>query len=184
LGAGLGLLLARGLSEGLVAFLNNADNPTVVLLKQDLRVFGFTTAIAVLTCMLFGLAPALRATRVAPASAMRASGRGLTAGRGRFSLRRGLVVVQVALSMVLLVGALLFVRSLQKLLLVDVGFRPEGVTGVYLDMSRAHFSKERLPLVHRELLDRLRARPGVTSAAEVNLIPVSGSGWNNSVYAD
>jgi putative ABC transport system permease protein len=124
----------------------------------------------------------LRATRIAPASAMRAGGRGLTAGRDRFSLRRGLVVVQVALSMVLLFGALLFVRSLQKLLLVDTGFRPEGVVAVNLDFSRAKFAKERRALLHRDLLERLRSTPGVISAAEVNIVPVSGSGWNESTY--
>ena len=184
LGAGVGLLLARVLSQTLVAFLNTADSPTVVFLKQDMRVFGFTTAIAVVTCALFGLAPALRATRVQPASAMRAGGRGLTAGRERFSLRRTLVVAQVSLSLVLLVGALLFVRSLQKLLMADVGFRPEGIVGVYLDLSRAHYPKERLPVVQRELMDRLRARPGVTGVSEVYITPISGSGWNGTVYPE
>ena len=85
-------------------------------LEFDWRMSGFTAAMAIVACLLFGLAPALRATQVAPASVMRASGRGLTAGREKFSLRRALVVTQVAMSLVLLAGALLFVRSLQKLL--------------------------------------------------------------------
>src|SRR5262249_46653704 len=99
LGAALGLLLGQTLSQALAAFLNTPDDPTFLVLSQDFRVFAFTTFVAVLTCILFGLAPALRATRVQPASAMRAGGRGLTAGRERFSLRRTLVVAQVALSM-------------------------------------------------------------------------------------
>jgi predicted permease len=184
LGAALGLLLAQTLSQALAAFLNTPDDPTFLMLSQDLRVFGFTTAVAVLTCILFGLTPALRATRVQPASAMRAGGRGLTAGRERFSLRRTLVVAQVAMSMVLLVGALLFVRSLQKLLLADVGFRPDGAVTVSLDLSRTHFAKERIPVVHRELLDRLRALPGVTDAGEVYIVPVGGNGWNGTVYPE
>jgi len=184
LGAGLGLLLAKALSQTLAAFLNTTDDPTFLVLNQDLRVFGFIAGIAVLTCILFGLAPALRATRVQPASAMRASGRGLTAGRERFSLRRGLVVAQVALSMVLLVGALLFVRSLQKLMAANIGFRPDGVVTVNFDLARAHFSKERLAQVHLQLLRQVRAYPGVKDAAEVYITPVSGSGWNNRVYAD
>ena len=112
----LGALLAQALSRGLVAFLSGPNNQVFVGLGLDLRVLAFTAAVAVGTCLLFGLLPALRATRIAPASAMRAGGRGLTAGRERFGLRRLLVVAQVSLSLVLLVGALLFVRSLQKLL--------------------------------------------------------------------
>ena len=123
-GAALGVMLASALSRGLIAFLTTQGNPLFVGLGIDWRVLAFTTGMAFGTCILFGLAPALRATRVAPASVMRSSGRGLTAGRERFSLRRVLVVAQVAMSLVLLAGALLFVRSLQKLLAVDTGFRP------------------------------------------------------------
>ena len=100
---------------------------------------GFTAAMAVGTCLLFGLLPALRATRIAPAAAMRAGGRGTTAGRERYGLRRALVTAQVALSLVLLVGALLFVRSLQKLLDVQPGFRPEGIVAVNVDISPANY---------------------------------------------
>jgi predicted permease len=147
-------------------------------------VLSFTAAVAVGTCLLFGLLPALRATRIAPASAMRAGGRGLTAGRERFGLRRALVVAQVSLSLVLLVGALLFMRSLQKLLAVDAGFRAEGLTTIDLDLRPAHYAKERLPLVYRDLLDRLRSTPGVVSAAQVLLPPVSGGGWDEYTWAD
>ena len=128
-GTALGALAAQALSRGLVAFLSSPNDPVFVGLGFDFRVLAFTAAVAAGTCLLFGLLPALRATRVAPASAMRAGGRGLTAGRERFTLRRALVVAQVSLSLVLLVGALLFVRSLQKLLAVDAGFRPAGDYG-------------------------------------------------------
>jgi putative ABC transport system permease protein len=183
-GTVLGALLAQALSRGLVAFLSGPDNPVFVGLGLDLRVLAFTAAVAVTTCLLFGLLPALRATRITPASAMRAGGRGLTAGRERFGLRRLLVVAQVSLSLVLLVGALLFVRSLQKLLNVNAGFRAEGITIVDLDLRPAHYAKDRLRMVHRDLLDRFRATPGVISAAQVNLTPVSGSGWDENTFAD
>ena len=127
---------------------------------MDWRVLGFTAAMAIVTCVLFGLVPALRATRVAPASVMRASGRGLTAGRERFSLRRGLVVAQVAMSLVLLAGALLFVRSLQKLLAVDPGFRPEGIVAVNVDYRAAHYPSARITEVRRQTLARLWNVPG------------------------
>jgi putative ABC transport system permease protein len=183
-GAALGALLAQGLSRALVAFLTTPRNSLVVGLPLDLRVFGFMMGVAILTCLLFGLAPAVRATSIAPASAMRSGGRGLTSGRERFGLRRALVVGQISLSLVLLVGALLFVRSLQKLLDVDTGFRPEGIVGVNLDLRQAHYSKERLPQVYREILERLRTRTGANSAAQVGWTPVSGSGWDENTWAD
>jgi hypothetical protein len=145
---------------------------------------GFTAAMALGTCLLFGLLPAIRATRIAPAAAMRAGGRGLTAGRERFSLRRALVVTQVSLSLVLLVGALLFVRSLQKLLTTDVGFRPEGIVSVDFDLSQPKYPKDRIRLVCRDLLEQLRTLPGVLSAAEVGFTPVSGSGWDQRAWAE
>jgi predicted permease len=172
------------LSRGLVAFLSTPNSRLFVGLGIDGRVLGFTAAIAVATCLLFGLLPAIRATGIAPSVAMRSGARGLSAGRERFSLRRVLVTGQVALSLVLLVGALLFVRSLQKLLSVDPGFRPEGIVAVDLDLRQPHYAKERIPMVYRNLLDRLAAQPGVISAAKVQMTPVSGSGWNERVQAD
>ena len=181
LGSALGALLAQALSRGLVAFLSTPDSSLFLRLGWDGRVLGFTAAIAIGTCLLFGLLPALRATRIAPSAAMRSGGRGLSAGRERFSLRRMLVTGQVALSLVLLVGALLFVRSLQKLLSVDPGFRAEGIVAVNLDLRGAQYAKQRFPAVYRSLLDRLGAQPGVLSAAQVGFTPVSGSGWNEMV---
>ncbi|MEX2261305.1 MAG: ABC transporter permease [Bryobacteraceae bacterium] len=183
-GAVLGAGLSQVLSRGLVAFLSTANNRLFVGLAVDWVVLGFTAALAMLTCLLFGLAPALRATRLQPASAMRAGGRGMTAGRERFSLRRTLVATQVALSLVLLVGALLFVRSLHNLLTTDPGFKAEGVVTVSIDFSRAQYPKERRPAVYRELHDRLSTLPGVVAAAQVGFTPVSGSGWNNDVGPD
>ncbi len=183
-GTALGALLAQGLSRALIAFLTTRGNSLFVGLELDFRVLGFMAAVSLLTCLLFGLAPAIRATNVAPASAMRAGGRGLTAGRERFSLRRALVVAQVSLSLVLLVGAFLFVRSLQKLLDIDPGFRPEGIVAVSVDLRPAHYSKQRLPQIYHELLDRLRTRTGAGFAAQVAWTPVSGSGWDENTWAD
>jgi putative ABC transport system permease protein len=183
-GAALGAALAMLLSRGLIAFLTTQENRMFVGLGIDWSVLGFTAAMAVLTCVLFGLAPALRATQVAPASVMRASGRGLTAGREKFSLRRMLVVAQVAMSLVLLAGALLFVRSLQKLLAVDPGFRPEGIVAVSVDYHTAHFPKDRILDMRRQTLEKLRTRTGAIAAGEVGMTPVSGSGWDQTSWAD
>jgi len=184
IGTALGAGLAQILSRALLAFLTTSDNQLFVGLGIDLRVLGFTTAIAVTACLLFGLLPALRATRVAPAAVMRAGGRGLTEGRERFSLRRALVVAQVALSLVLLVGALLFIGSLQKLIRVDPGFHTKGLISVELDLRRPHYAKPRLRGVQRDLLEPLRAVPGVISTGQIAFTPISGSGWNESAWPD
>ena len=182
LGAALGAGLAALLSHGLLAFLTTERNRMFVGLSIDWRVLGFTAGTAILTCILFGLAPALQATRVAPAAVIRSAGRGLTAGREKFSLRRLLVVAQVAMSLVLLAGALLFVRSLEKLLAIDPGFRPEGIVAVSVDYRAAHFPKEHMLEVRRQTLEALRQRTGAIAAGEVGMTPVSGSGWDQNAW--
>ena len=165
--------------------MSTSDNTLVVGLGLDWRVLGFTAALAMLTCLLFGLAPALAGhppCAFAPRSAPEAAAP--RRGRERFSLRRMLVATQVALSLVLLVGALLFVRSLRNVLATEAGFNAEGVLTVSIDFSRAQFPKERRPALYRELHDRLAAQPGVVSAAQVLFTPVSGSGWNNEIGPD
>lgn len=183
-GAALGAALAQAVSRALIAFMSTGNNSLFVGLSLDWRVLGFTAALAMITCLLFGLLPALRATHLSPASAIRSGGRSVTAGPERFSLRRTLVATQVAFSLVLLVGALLFVRSLRNLLTTDAGFKSEGVLTAGLDFSRAQYPKERRPALYRELYDRLSTRPGVVSAAQVWFTPVSGSGWNNDIGPD
>ncbi len=181
IGTGFGALLAQFLSQYLVSFLTTGDSPLYIQLGADWRVFAFTAGVAVLTCLLFGLMPAIRATRTAPAAAMKASGRGLTGDRERFGVRRALVISQVALSLVLLVGALLFVRSLQNLLTVDAGFREDGLLIASVDISRLNFSPVRRSPFYRELLARVRATPGVQQAASTGIVQISGSGWNDSI---
>ena len=183
-GAALGAGLAQVLSRFLVAFISTQGRPLFVDLQPDWRVLGFTAGLTVLTCVLFGLTPALRATRVAPSEVLKSNGRGLTTGRERFSLRRALVVSQVAISLVLLVGALLFVRSLRNLLTLDAGFRQDGILITDLDLTRLKLPVERRQTYKRELLDRIRAIPGVWSAADTTIVPVSGNGWNNNVLID
>ncbi|MGA3187620.1 MAG: ABC transporter permease [Bryobacteraceae bacterium] len=184
IGTALGALLAQALSRALVVFLSTKGNSLFVGLQLDPRVLGFMAGVAILTCLLFGLTPAIRATNISPASAMRSGGRGIATGRDRFGLRRVLVVAQVSLSLVLLVGAFLFVRSLQKLLDVQPGFRAEGIIAVSLDLRPGHYTRDRLPQVYRELLERLRVRTGAASVAQVGWTPVSYTGWEESVWAD
>ncbi len=183
-GALAGILLARVLSGVLVAMISTQSDTMFLDLAPDYRVLGFTAALAVLTCILFGLAPAMRATRSSPASAMRASGRGLTANRERFGLRRILVVMQVALSLVLLVGALLFVGSLRNLLSVDAGFRQDGILVANLGFESLKIPKDRRIEYKRQLVEKIRSIPGVVSAANNNITPLGGNGWNQTIFID
>ena len=183
-GAAAGAVLARTLSRGLVAFLNTADNPVSLDFKQDWRLFAFLLTVSLVTCVLFGLAPALRASRTAPGTAMKTGGHGMTASRGRLGFRGALVVSQVALSLVLLFSALLFTESLRNLLTDDPGFQTKGVLIAGLDFARLQIPVERRGVFQRELLDRIRAIPGVDAAADTNIVPLSGNGWTNTVWID
>ena len=181
-GAGLGAALALVLSRFLVAFLSTTDNPVFLDLVPDWRVLGFAAGLAVLTCLLFGLAPAIRATRMEPGAVIKGGGRGMTASRERFSLRRALVIAQVALSLVLVAGALLFSRSLSNLLTVDTGFRQDGVLIAGVNFRRLNLPPDRFEAFNDEFLYRLRAIPGVESAG-IGMTPLGDSG-GNSVWMD
>jgi predicted permease len=164
-GAALGAGLAQALSRFLVAFLSTSNNPIFLDLTPDWRVLGFAAGLTVLTCLLFGLAPAIRATRIEPGAAIKAGGRGVTAGRERLSLRRGLTVAQVALSLVLIAGAILFSRSLNKLMSVETGFRQEGILTANVGVRRLNFTRESYPAFRDELHDRMLAIPGVEAVS-------------------
>jgi putative ABC transport system permease protein len=183
-GVALGAVLAQGLSRFLVSFLNTDGNRVFLELSPDWRVLGFAVMLAALTCILFGLAPAIRATRIELGAVMKAGGRGLTASRERFSLRRALVVVQVALSLVLVAGAFLFSRSLGKLMNVDTGFRQGGILLANVGFRRLNVPTERRLAFKDEMLERIKAIPGVESVAETNIIPLSGNGWGNDIWPD
>jgi predicted permease len=179
IGAACGAFLAQFLSSYLVRFLTTANSPRYVDLGTDWRIFGFTAALAVLTCLLFGLMPAIRATRTNPGTLMKASGRGITDARERFGLRRILVVAQVALSLVLLVGAMLFVRSLHKLLTLDAGFQESGVLVTEIDFSILKYPPQRRHEVQSEILQHIRLLPGVEQAAATAIVPLGGDFWND-----
>ncbi len=181
IGALLGAALAHSLSQILIASLSTQNDPLFVELGADWRVLGFTAALAGATCIIFGLAPALRATSVAPGVVLKGSGRGVTEGRSRFGLRRILVVSQIALSLILLVGALLFARSLNNLATVDAGFRQDGILVTDIDFTSLNLSNERRLAFSAELLSEVRAIPGVDSAAIAEIVPLTGNGENHDI---
>jgi putative ABC transport system permease protein len=184
LGAAFGVFLAQGLSRFMVAFLNTQNRVLFVDLQLDWRVLGFTMGLACLTCVIFGLAPALRVTRIAPATVLKSAGRGLTTSRERFGIRRALVISQVALSLVLIIGSLLFVRTLRNLNGVNPGFQQAGVLVMDLDMRKLKLPVERREPFRKDLLEHIRAIPGIESAADTSIVPLSGSGWNEEFFVD
>jgi len=180
LGSVGGLLLARWISQTLVTFLNARGNRIFLDLTPDWRVFAFLATVTVLTCVLFGLSPALKASRRDLASAMQPGGRSSTEGHEALTLRRGLVVVQVALSMVLVVGALLFGRTLKNLGAVDLGFDPD-VAVVAVDLSRTAVQPGARTQAFATIVTRLQQVPGVRHAAEALIVPLDGSDWNGRI---
>jgi predicted permease len=181
-GAAAGRGLARLANELLVDFLSDPTHALTLPLDPNLRILGFTVGLAVLTCVIFGLWPAWSAARTDVGLVLKgAGGHGSTSGRERFGVRRFLVGTQVALSFVLVCGALLFVRSFNNLVTVDTGLRVAGVTTVNLDLTPAKLG-DRFPAVQREIIDRLRATPGLANVATVTEMPLSGNSWNMHVY--
>jgi putative ABC transport system permease protein len=181
LGTLAGAVLAQIVSRVLVAFLSTHDGQVFVELAPDWRVLGFAAALAILTCVLFGLAPAMQASRTDPGVVMKAGGRGTTAARDRLLLRRALVVSQVALSLVLLTGALLFVRTFRNLLTLDAGFEQDHILIAAFDFSPLKLPAARQMSYKRELLARIQSIPGVSAAAETLVVPISRSGWDNNI---
>ncbi|HEX8766094.1 MAG TPA: ABC transporter permease [Candidatus Acidoferrum sp.] len=183
-GSFCGLFLAFAISRMLVAFISTGDAKIFLDLGMDWRVLGFATALAVLTTILFGLAPAFRATRVEPAALLQSGSRGMTGGRKRLGLRRILVVSQVGLSVVLLMGALLFARSLRNLITLNMGFQENGILVTSVDFKRLHLPEASFVEYKRQLVNSVKAIPGVESAANAIMVPFGGETWNNDVILE
>ena len=180
-GAVCGGLLAAVLSRFLVAFISTPDNPIFLDMPTDWRVLGFAAGLAILTTILFGLAPALRSGSVPPGSVLKTGGRGMTAGRERFRLQRMLIASQVALSLVLLAGALLFARSLRNLLTRNPGFQENGILLANVDFTRLNVPDGQQEELTRNLLEHIRVIPGVASAATSTRSPVAERAANDGI---
>ena len=180
-GAGAGLLLASWGSRLLIRLLSTTRHPLDIDLSPDLRVLAFTMGTAILTALLFGLAPAVRATRVELNQVMKENTRAALRASGRFSLGKVLVSGQVALALVLLVAAGLFLGTLRNLLAVDPGFTRHNVLIVTADVEQAAVPAAKRLSMYGQILDRLRALPGVAAAASAALTPISPEGWAQMV---
>ena len=175
-GGALGLLFAFGGVQLLRAF--GPDNlPRLHEVGIDGNVLIFTAAVSLLASLIFGAIPIVRRTPDLVAS-LKEGARGMTTSRGGARLRSALVASQVALALMLLVGAGLMARSFWHLSRLDLGFNAEGVLTFQLGLPRADYpSREAAVAFHRELLDRLEGLPGVESAAAITCLVLCGS-WN------
>ena len=179
-GAALGLAFAHWASRALVAQLTTFSRVVSLDLTPDWRVLAFTTGVTVLTGLAFGLAPALGVSAVVPNDALKQQGRGIVGDR-RMSLRNALVVMQVALSLVLVVAAALFGRTFHALTTQRSGFDRDPVLVVEVDAQRSAVSREQRPALFERLRDAAAAIPGVSQAAVSFTSPVGANGWNTEV---
>lgn len=178
MGGTLGLLLSVWLTDLLIA-LSPADTPRFSEINLDYRVLGFTMIVSCLTGVLFGLAPALQASKIDLNEALKEGGRGMCESHRRNRLRSLLVVSEIALSLMLLVGAGLLIKSFQHLRDVKPGFTPEHVLTmiVPLPYAKYHEPQQRADF-YRQLVERVKALPGVASAGMVLNLPLNGGGFS------
>lgn len=172
LGAVAGFLVAAFAARALSRFRLPLPFPIVFDFNVDGRVLAFTAGLSIVTGLLFGLAPALRATRPDLLAALRNESTLL----GRFGPRNALVVIQVALSLVLLASAGLFLRSLQNASSIDLGLRPENVLLMAVDPKLNHYSPAQTQQFLSQLRERVSALPGVRSVSFLDSIPLSIGG--------
>jgi predicted permease len=179
-GAILGLVFARWAARALVAQLSLYGSRIALDVALDWRVLAFTGGVAVATTLLFGIVPALRGTRVDPGEAIKAQGRAIV-GDSRFGIGSWLVVAQVALSLVLVVGAGLFVRTFAGLAGVHLGFDTDSILVVDANAKNSSVA----PAARTELWTRMREAalsvPGVRSAALEQITPMTGSEWDTLI---
>ena len=181
-GGALALLLTRWTLDFLLGFISRGPGLIPIEVPLDGRLMGFTIALCIATALLFGLTPALRATRVDLSVPLR--NRGTTGGEGheRWDLRKALVVAQVALSLLLLIGSGLFLRSLQNLRQQETGFRSEGVLLVEIDPRGGGYTVEQLPALYEAITERLQGLPQVGSASLSYFHLFQNSAWRTDVF--
>jgi putative ABC transport system permease protein len=175
LGGAAGLLFAHACLRGLIAYLPRRTQ-TGLDVPLDAHVLAFTLVVSVITGLLFGLAPAWQATRIHLTASLKDQ-TGASASRSRMALNKTLVVTQVALSLFLLIGAGLFVRSLRNLRTLDAGFDYENVVQFSIDPGGGYNAQQRSDL-DKEMLARLEALPGALSAS---LLSGGGVSFNVNV---
>jgi predicted permease len=180
-GAAVSVLLASNLSRALVWAIATEGTAPTLSLEMNWRMLLFTIAVASAACIIFGVMPAIRATAMRPADALKSGGRSQTDGGRRSSAQRLMVVTQVAVSLVLLVAALLFVRSFRNLMTFDSGMRQQGIAIAFIGYPELSLPPDRLSDYIHQLVDEVRSVPGVADAGATTNLPLLGGSWSHNV---
>ena len=180
--AGIGLAFV--LTRGLLSLVPSQGEPLLIAAHPDPRILVFALALTVVTGIVFGLLPALRASRPDPWTTLKDTIGSVASGGGSLFLRKSLVAAQVALSFLLLFGAGLFVRSLQNLKGTDAGVALDNLVSFQLSPALSGYDDPRANLLYRNLLDRLRSSPGVKSAALAFVPILAGDEWDSSIAVE
>jgi predicted permease len=184
IGGVVGLALAVILTRGLLALVPSEGQPLLVSPNPDGRILAFTMVLTFATGIIFGLLPALRASRPDPWTTLKDTVGSIAGTGGSLFLRKGLVAAQVALSFLLLFGAGLFVKSLQNLKGTDTGVALDNLVTFQLSPALSGYSETRAVQFNRDLLERLRTAPGVKSAAMAAVPILSGNEWDSSTAVE
>ena len=183
-GGVVGLALAFVLTRGLLALVPTTGEPLLIDARPDGRVLLFTLGLTFLTGIVFGLLPALRASRPDPWTTLKDTVGSIAGTAGSLFLRKGLVTAQVALSFLLLFGAGLFVRSLQNLKTTDTGVALDNLVTFQLSPALSGYTNERAVQFYGQLLERLRSAPGIRSAGMTSVPILSGDEWDSSMSVE
>ena len=184
IGGVAGLAISMVLTRGLLALIPVEGSPLLISARPDLRILSFTLVLTFATGIIFGLLPALRASRPDPWTTLKDTVGSIAGGTGSLFLRKGLVTLQVALSFLLLFGAGLFVRSLQNLRTTDTGVELDNLVTFQLSPDLSGYTEQRTVQFYDALLARLRSSPGVKSAALAAVPILSGSEWDSSMSVE
>jgi predicted permease len=181
-GGAVGILLARWLNDLVNAWRPPIDVPVIPHVAMDVRVLLFTAVVSLLTAVLFGLAPALQSTRGGLVGAIK--NEAPSEKLRHFTLRDILVTAQVALSVVLLIGSILVVRSLQHALSLNLGFDPRHAAVLSYDFAAQGYDEQRGRQFQRHLLDKVRSMPGIEAAGVIDGLPLTLSISNNAIFLE
>jgi predicted permease len=184
IGGVLGLGVARWTSSFLLSFLPTVETPHVISSSLDWRILAFNFALALATGVLFGLMPALRSTRPSLAPTLKDQVGTVVGGGSGLRFRKALVVCQVMLSVLLLIGSGLFIRSLQNLHLTDLGMRADNLLSFSIDPSVGGYSPERTQQFYQQLLDRMKTQAGVSSVAFAAMGVLEGNQWDSTITVE
>jgi predicted permease len=179
-----GIALAVAMVKGLLVFLPTAIGGYALRSTPDWRMLAFTFLLALATGVLFGLAPALQSTRPDIASTLKDQAGSVMGGRAQVSFRKTLVAAQVTLSLLLLIGAGLFLRSLANLRLLNPGFRTSNLVQFTIAPGSLGYDAARSRVFYQKLEERLQRIPGVTAAGLANMAVLTGSEWDSSVTVE